>query len=199
LLVVVLGLLAACSSPGSHARSGRFPTLPNGSSWRGIFVEAKFYTNHEEIFDEDLVAQGFVPVALKIWKDGNADDGDYRIQLETMELRLFLSDGTSLTARPYKDVIEDEDVAARVTREALKINFLPDQASAREGFVFFELAPPEDFESLGEARVLHRSEPLPRVLSLSDSMVEFVVTTSEADDPRVRVGLKEDVRVEAGE
>jgi len=190
-LVGALLLALLCTACSSHPlqRVDGLPSLKPGSSTRNVWAEASFLSDHPRVFGADLVSEyGLVPVALKMgYESGDAP----RAYLPTMEMRLFLADGTALPFRAYDELPVPDSVQARITEHAYqKIKLDPwDEAKHERAFVFFEL-PRGEFDVLGPTRVRHLTEPLWRDLDLADSLLSFVYTDDEGKWP-VNVGLLE--------
>ena len=199
-LVTFTTLGLSCSSSGAKGGSATAPPasfagFPQQAVAAGIVIaEAKLYSNYEDIFGDDLIDdEGVIPVALKIGLKGQGQEVS-RVNLtsQATDWRLYLQDGTALSSVPYEKVAaSSKKVAERVTARALKLTLLGKWDDAKEGFVFFKLAPPNDFAIKG-ATISHRDGDALRQLDLARSLVSFTVRM-ETDDVPVFVGVQRDV------
>jgi hypothetical protein len=199
-ILVLATFGTACSSSGGKGGSvgappASFAGFPQQAVAGGIVIaEAKLYTNYEAIFGSDLIDdEDVIPVSLKIGLKGQGQEIS-RVNLTSQgtDWRLYLQDGTALQSVPYEKVAAgSKKVAERVTARALKLTLLGKWDDAKEGFVFFKLAPPGDFSVKG-ANINHRDGDTLRQLDLARSLVSFTVRM-ENDDLPVFVGLQRDV------
>lgn len=195
LAALALGLAPGCAS-SPVTRVDAFPPLKHFSNRDAVWAEARFFTDHEAIFGEDLIDEyGIVPVALKIGTVGDETGDPPRIYMPEMQLRLFLPDGTALAYVPADLVPASGTPAERILKEKLELSLLHPWRSedSRWGFVFFALPDREAFEARGPRTVLHKSEPLWREMSIADGLVSFVFTSDGGDVP-VNLGLQTDSR-----
>lgn len=193
--------LSACSSSGGGKGSAvaappaSFSGFPQQAVSGIVVAEAKLYTDHEAIFGDDLIDEdGVIPIALKIGLKGQGQEVS-RVNLTSQggDWRLYLQDGTALTSVPYEKVATgSKKVAERVTAHALKLTLLGKWDDAKEGFVFFKLAPPDAF-SVDGATVTHRDGNSVRTIDLARSLVSFSVR-AENEDANVNVGVQRDVQ-----
>jgi len=202
-VIVTLGTFGlACSSSGVGqgasvgAPPASFAGFPQQAVAGGIVIaEAKLYTNYESIFDDDLIDdEDVIPVALKIGLKGQGQEVQ-RVNLTSQgtDWRLYLQDGTALQSVPYEKVAAgSKKISERVTSHALKLTLLGKWDDAKEGFVFFKLAPPKDFAVKG-GTIYHRDGDTLRQLDLARSLVSFTVRM-ETDDVPVFVGVQRDVQ-----
>ena len=159
-----------------------------------MIAEAKFYSNYESIFDNDLIDdEDVIPIALKIGLKGQGQEVS-RVNLTTQgaDWRLYLQDGTALQSVPYEKVASgSKKISEKVTARALKLTLIGKWDDAKEGFVFFKLAPPGNFSVKG-ATINHRDGDTLRQLDLARSLVSFGVRM-ETEDVPVFVGVQRDV------
>ena len=201
-VIVTLGTFGlACSSSGA---SGGGSIAPPPASFAGfpqqavaggiVIAEAKFYSNYESIFDNDLIDdEDVIPIALKIGLKGQGQEVS-RVNLTTQgaDWRLYLQDGTALQSVPYEKVASgSKKISEKVTARALKLTLLGKWDDAKEGFVFFKLAPAGNFAVKG-ATINHRDGDTLRQLDLARSLVSFGVRM-ETEDVPVFVGVQRDV------
>ena len=163
-----------------------FPGFPAHADEGVLMLEATFFTNHEEIFGEDLTRFGYLPVAVRIGireRDGVIR----RLSTETLDGHLYLQDGTPLSWIPYDDIeLDSRAVLDRIARQALVLSVLPEWHDASEGFLFFRLG--EDVRVQGEY-ALTRDGEIYRELDVLQSMMSIDVSTSQG--PReLNVGLR---------
>lgn len=184
---LALAALAGCASSGGAVPEkgaiARPPQAPNGfvanAAAEGVVIaEARFFTNHEAIFGEDLIAEeGVIPIALRIGLPSKTDEQqDVQLTPDQMNFRLYLQDGTVLLAAPPEEVAKDEDkIAARVGQKKLEHGFLKLSGGMKEGFVYFKLKPSDAFELDGGA-LLHTVGAVTRRLDIARSLVSFQLT-----------------------
>ena len=92
---------AGCSNMTVQPMPDGFPRLSTASSFRNVWIEGKLYTNHVEIFGANLLKEGYVPVAVRIFLRGESADDNSRVSVEDIKPNLYLADGTVLEFVPY--------------------------------------------------------------------------------------------------
>ena len=171
----------------------RFPRLSTSSSYGRVWIEGRFYTNHEEIFGTDLLEAGYVPVAAKIFlRSGGDNEEDSRISLEDIRPTLYLADGTALEFASYDRITVDGYSEGRITEEALDINLIKPEEQSEEGFLFFKF-PRAEFLITGDDTLVHLKTPLAYEIRISDSLIGMEYFTEDGTRP-IYVGLRKDRR-----
>jgi hypothetical protein len=189
----------ACSSGG--AKGGvlgvpeRFTGFPGQAQSDLVYAEARFYVNHEDIFDEDLIdEEGIVPIGLRIGLRGEGqNETKIHVSPEDMELTLYLADGTALRSVPYSRFKPDRNSTAnRVIEQALKPTLLEPWERSKEGFVFFKLGKGDAYDA-EKQMIVHKQGDVTRRLGLWTSLCTFKVTTDNRLEP-FYVGVQADRR-----
>jgi hypothetical protein len=193
-LTLAASALGCSTPPRIHSMPENYPRLPLASSYGNVWVEGRFYTNHEEIFETNLLQQGYVPVAVRVFLRGRDDSGENpRVSLEDVGPNLFLPDGSRLDYVSYDRISLDPDTEARITEESLDINIIKPEEQSEEGFIFFKL-PREEFLVRDGDTLVHLKKPLSYEVRISDSLLALEYFTEERNRP-VYVGLRRDRRV----
>lgn len=191
--VALLVVSSGCES-GRIDPPERFTGFPSQSFEGIVFAEARYYLNHADIFDDDLIEEeGLVPIALKIGLRGEGQEtAQYRIAPDDMEFSLHLLDGTLLQALDYRKIQPGEDVGDVVAMEALKGTLLESWERTREGFVFFRLPEGVEYSEELHSIVIERGDQV-RSLDLAHSLCSFRVTIGNRLVP-FHVGVQLDTR-----
>ena len=188
---LICPVLLAVASCGGGSESvvrapAEFPRFPDQTNSGIVWTEATYYTNHDDIFDTDLVRGGLLPVALRIGLRGD-DDADHRLS-ESFDAHLYLQDGTALRWVPSEQIeISRKSTIDQIARRSLDMSLLDDWRNAREGFLFFRL--PSDRVKVRGTRVLSSDDLGQRELDLLGSLISFTVTTRDGDT-QIFVGMK---------
>jgi hypothetical protein len=163
-----------------------FPGFPAHADDGVLMVEATLFTNHEDIFGEDLTRFGYLPVAIRVGvreRDGVVR----RLSEDTLDAHLYLQDGTPLPWIPYEDIeLANEGVLDRIARRALVLSVLPEWHDAHAGFIFFRFD--EDVRIDG-THALTRDGEYYREIDLLQSLLSLDVSTSTGPQ-RLNVGLR---------
>lgn len=196
--VCLLSLLCigscGCSSRVVAPMPVEYPSLPSASSYAGVWVEARFYTNHAGIFGEDLLRAGYVPVAIRIFtRASESDETGPRMFVDDIQPRLYLPGGGVLELIPYDRMNARPDTQARITDEALDVNIIKPEDQSEEGFIYFQL-PVEEFRVVDADTLIHLREPLAQEVKISKSLLALEYFTDEGVLP-VFVGLRMDRRL----
>jgi len=189
----------ACSTSGGTAGSLEPPArafvFPSQAFVGPVTAQARLYSDHESIFGEDLIQEyGLVPIALTIGLANARAEREAKIFPEDMKLRLYLQDGSVLSAiDARKPTADDAELLAKVRDESLKPGLLMDFASSREGMVFFELEKPGNLEWIEPLIARDTAREGSRTIDLSNSLCAFDVTIG-LEQVSVFVGLDVDSR-----
>jgi len=174
---------AACSSTDHSIRGFEEPprnafAYPSQAYSGPVTVQARFYTNHEEIFGDDLIDEyGLVPIALRIGLDREDAMGRAKIFPADMKLRLYLQDGSVLSAVDALQATEDdEEVHNRVRDESLKADLLVPFERSSEGMVYFRADAPDALTWTDATVASSTARKLRRTIDLAHSLCAFEVT-----------------------
>jgi len=163
-----------------------FPGYPGHADEGVLLIEATFYTNHEEIFGEDLTRFGYLPVAIRVGireRDGVVR----RLSADTLDAHLYLQDGTPLPWIPYEDIVLDNGrVLDRIAERALVLSVLPEWHDAYEGFIFFRLGKDVRIEGV---YALTQDGEYYRELDVLQSLLSLEVSTTKGAR-KLNVGLR---------
>ncbi len=193
LLLLWVSFSLSCSTIPVARMPDGFPRLPAASSFENVWVEGRFYTDHDRIFDQDLLEVGIVPVAVRVFLRGSGDEtSNPRVSVEDIQPELYLADGTRLALVPYDSIKVDRAVEDRITEEALDINVIKPEAQSKEGFIFFQL-PSHEFEVQDTDTLVHLKKPLGQEIRISDSLLALAYFTNDGARP-IHVGLRKDRR-----
>ncbi len=193
----VFVLAAGCSELPVASMPERFPRLSTAASYGNVWVEGRFYTNHEDIFGQNLLDAGIVPVAVRIFlRQPGTTDANSRVFMEDIQPQLYLPDGAVLKLVPYDRIEIDRYTEDRITEEALDINVIKSEEQSEEGFIFFKL-PPQEFRVRGVDSLVHLKEPLSQEVRISESMIALEYFTDAGARP-IYVGLRKDRRPDRG-
>ena len=98
--------LSACSSQLVARPAGGVPDIPTDADYKGVFVKAFYYINHQDVFGTNLLEKGIVPVFLRMAMRGGDDNSELaKIDVRDMNARLYLPDGSELLATSYEDIL----------------------------------------------------------------------------------------------
>ncbi len=192
LSIALLLLAAGCRSsssgdgPSSGERIRRFPSPANVDT---LWAEATFFTDHEEIFDRDLIdKEAILPIALRVGWRGQ-DTLNPRLT-ETFDAHLYLQDGTALDWLPIDSIrIGKDEVEDQVRRLSLDLSLLGSWETAQDGFIYFRV--PEKNVAINGTLVTTFGGGVQRELDLLGSLLAFTVSTTQGDR-EVFVGLSSD-------
>ena len=187
-------LVSACADVPALPMPDGFPRIPAAASYGGVWAEGRFYTDHEDIFEEDLLEQGVVPVALRVFMSNEDGESSARVFVEDIRPELYLADGTRLSLIAYDRIKVDRDVEDRITEEALDINVVKGEGDSEEGFIFFQL-PKGQFEVRDADLLAHLRHPMAQEVRISDSLLAIEYFTDEGARP-IYVGLRKDRRTD---
>ena len=188
LLIAALGL-AACGSSGAIVVTEVTQTAPTFDGFPAqalegiVYAQAAFDGDYDETFLTDLVERGIVPVRVTMQLRGEGqENAQILIKPGRMGARLYLLDGTALPHVSADQVAASlkEKSARLVRKHAFQGGLLG--AMPNEGYLFFSLSPPEDFEAHGRT-VLHRDGPIERSLDLAHSLLAFDVMIENTPKP----------------
>ncbi len=196
ILFGALLLLASCSSTPGTAKYEPLP-LPRGyPEFTNVVqdgaVRAKcvYFGNHAEIFARDMpTADGLLPIGVEIYIDPRVENEVGRRMIwDDLDARLYLQDGTALTAiQPRYIRIEDPPALARINQFALRQDFLDEEGGTQ--FLYFRFDP-EQLE-IREAEVMNWSR-LPKHMDLTGSLVSINLTRDDDRLERLFIGLELD-------
>ena len=181
-----LVLAAACAS-GRGTVVGApsdFPGFPAQAKSGVVWAETTWYANHAELFGQDLVRRGVLPVALRIGM--RADDGlAHRLEGD-FDPHLYLEDGTSLDWVPAEEAGgKNRELAERIAELALRPGLIETWERTEPRFLFFRL-PADAREEDGRVLVPYRGHW--RSLDLLHSLLAFDLT-DDRETRTVHVGL----------
>jgi len=181
--------LSACSSSGPRGGALGDPIrkvegFTSKTIEQGVFAEAMYDPDHPITFNYDLLKKrNIVPVHLRVEPVPDKATGDGPIMLipESMNLRLFLQDGTALKHVPASEV--SEMVGSEPAREVRSREFRGGLLSEpKSGYVFFALAPKSEYRVSG-GRVDHTLNGVVRTLDISGSLLSFNLTVDSESRP----------------
>ena len=187
-VALLLASTAACAAPldtvvlEAPAAHPEFPALFEAS---GLFVQASFFAEEEQVFGLDLVGRDVLAVGVRIGTVPGAES--LWLDEERGRPQLYLEDGTALEG------IASDELATEVpaTDERLEKLALPpgplgswDRSGVR--FLYFRIEPPV---RVSREHALSRGGGVWRELELERSLLVFSVESPEG--PRaVQVGLR---------
>lgn len=196
-LILGCTLAVACSGPAKRAGVAGLGAPPT-TNWSfdssglaaGVKYSASYIADHDEVFDEDLIAEARVlPIAIRVGMDQRAS-APARWP-ENANLRLYLPDGTVCVALDPNQVRpKDRDVHERVTRHALRRGWLENYEDAAMGFAYFRLPEFSEYSSSAGTITLGK-EGDQRTFALSKSLLGFRLSL-EDEDRTLYVGLSSD-------
>lgn len=196
-LVLTSLLLVGCS----HLRQPEVTTTPPGfdgfpvvSSDSSVWAEAVLPREREELFGDDPVDAGLLPIGLRLgaWGDTAEASAPSTRGLQgtpgtgavTLDAFLYLSDGTVLRAENPADTLSGEELETAL-RLAVSDDGLPAPGTFREGFLYFAL---NTVRVEKHYALTYHVEHF-REVDLYHSLLVFRVSSPEG--PReVRVGLR---------
>jgi hypothetical protein len=197
-LVFLIACLATfgmgCSNMAIQSMPAHYPRFATASSYGEVWMEGRFYTNHEQIFGTNLLEKGYVPVAIRIFfRDGESVATDNpRVSLEDIRPTLFLPDGTALEFVAYDRIAIASETDDRITEESFYINIVKPDESSKEGFIFFAL-PKDEFLVRDNNTLVHIKSPLAHEVRLSESLIALEYFTDKGKRP-IYVGLRKSRR-----
>jgi len=154
-----------------------------------VYARASFEENHRELFRQDLMRRGILPVRLSMQLRGEGQDrAQILIKPGRMKARLYLLDGTALRQVHADEAVErlKEKAARRVRANAFKGGLLGPQPT--EGFLFFALDPLEPFETKGR-KLTHVHGGIGHRFDLTHSLLAFEVTVQDSSQ-EIHVGIQ---------
>ncbi len=185
--LLVLALLA-CRTPLERTVL-ESPTALDGfparTLERGLFAEASYVTNLEEVFGLDLAAYRVLPVALRMGTEAGA--GPVSLAPDGAPARLYLEDGVVLErVRPEESGIRSLDVLDRMRALELREGPLDAWERSRHRFLYFRVRPPVRVHGV---HALSRSGGVWRELELEGSLLRIGVRDAAGARP-LQLGLE---------
>lgn len=182
-----LFLTAACGGGANVKRGGLESPPANGQGYPranlvgDVYMEVTYTPKHTELFDQDLLRKGVLPIEFKLGLRKTEDVSEHlRIDPSNTGLRLYLSDGTvleALTPAEVKSKFGSDRLKKRIDRSALDLSILRDWTEDST-FVFF------DTRSLKDARIKNSTLTFvknrqPVAVNLTNALLGFNLSVEE--------------------
>jgi len=187
-LPLLLLIATACSSAGVKggefgalaAHFGGFPP----QTFEGIVHASASFGDYEQDLGIDLLdAQRVVPVKLKVLLRGEGQDtAQIQAIVKSMNLRLFLPDGTCIPPVSVDDVVAH--TSNNATKRIRQASFRGDLLGVEPivGYVFFSLEPSSAFEIKGRT-IKHKRNGILRTMDAADSLLSFDLEVDSLSQP----------------
>ncbi len=188
----------AAPAPASAALRQSFTGYPWQNNYGIVWVQASFYTNHADLLEEDLIdEERIIPIVLKVGTRGEGMEvSQVSLTPETMNLQLYLEDGTALKFIPSSEVERriDDEARDQVLENALRLGLLDQWDSTKGGFVFFEIPGDAKIEVDG-TRVEHVANGVRRSMDVARSLIGLTIQTPDGSTRPMFVGVEPTRRV----
>ncbi len=184
----MLLIAAGCASSGiegadfgtAPAHLGGFPP----QTFEGIVHASASFGDHKQELGTDLLGgRLIVPVKLAVLLRGEGQDtAQIQATVRSMNLRLFLPDGTCVPSMSIDDVVAgtSQKSAERIRDKAFESHLLGGEAI--EGYVFFGLEPRHEFEVDGHT-IKHVRGGVLRTMRAADSLLSFHLEVNSLSQP----------------
>jgi hypothetical protein len=190
-LVMVGALLASCASSGPTGSDlggppENFLAYPALSSEGIVNTKAEYAypSDQKDAFRTILLEEvSIIPVRLTVSLGGmGAEDAQIRLTTESMNLRLYLQDGTSfpqVDLDTFQEDLDDDELTS-VRRNKFNSGHLSKEETS--GFVFFAIPPGDSFEITGN-QLVHSQKGITRRLDIDRSLLAFDIIIDDHPQP----------------